>query len=225
MKRTKRIKLGQAGFTLPELIISITLMMILSLMLANFIVTWMAAATLAQARTELLTNAENALDTITEDIRLSGSADQNNRWPDTNGPSGNQFGWASSGSTLVLAKAAVDHSNTIIFSDPAQYITQKDNEIYYLNNGTLYRRTLKSTDTNDAAVTTCPPASATATCPADRTIATNVSNFSVTYYDSDLNAVTPDDARAIQLSITMSKKINGKAVSASYNTRMVFRNE
>jgi len=200
-------------------------MMIISLMLANFIITWLAASTLAQARTDLLTNAENALDTITEDIRLSGSADQNNRWPDVNGPGGNQFGWTSNSSTLVLARVSENSAGNIIFSDASQYITQKYDEIYYLSNGTLYRRTIKSTDTNDSAVTTCPPASATASCPADKTIATNVSNFSVAYYDADLNTVTATDARAVQLSITMSKKVNGKDVSASYNTRMVFRNE
>lgn len=221
----KRSKLGQAGFTLPELIVTMTLMTILSLLLANFVITWLAASTLAQARTELLTNAENALDTITEDIRLSGSADQKNRWPDSNGPSGNQFGWQSNSSTLVLAKAAVDSSNTIIFSDAAKYITQKDNEIYYVSGGTLYRRTLASSDVNDAATTTCPPAAATSSCPADKTVATNVKSFAVTYYDADLAVVSPDNARAVQLSITMSKKVNGKAVSASYNTRMVFRNE
>lgn len=200
-------------------------MMILSLMLANFIVTWMASATLAQARADLLANAQGALDTVTEDIRLSGSADQNNRWPDANGPGGQQFGWQSNGSTLVLAKVAVDSGNNIIFSDPAQYITQKYNEIYYLSSGTLYRRTISSTHVNDASTTTCPAANATSSCPADKVVAKNVTNFGVTYYDSDLNSVTAANARAIQLSITMSKKINGKDVSASYNTRMVFRNE
>jgi len=221
----KYSRLNQKGFTLPELVITMVLMMIISLMLANFIITWLAASTLAQARTDLLTNAENALDTITEDIRLSGSADQNNRWPDVNGPGGNQFGWTSNSSTLVLARVSENSAGNIIFSDASQYITQKYDEIYYLSNGTLYRRTIKSTDTNDSAVTTCPPASATASCPADKTIATNVSNFSVAYYDADLNTVTATDARAVQLSITMSKKVNGKDVSASYNTRMVFRNE
>ena len=221
----KRTSSEQSGFTLVELLVTISLMSILSLMLANFVITWLAASTLAQARTELLTNAENALDTVTEDIRLSGSADQKNRWPDANAPGGNQFGWQSNGNTLVLAKAAVDASNSIIFSDAAKYITQKDNEIYYVSAGTLYRRTLESSDTNDVAITTCPPANATRGCPADKTVATNVTNFAVTYYDADLSVVSPDNARAIQLSITMSKKVNGKAVSASYNTRMVFRNE
>lgn len=216
---------SQSGFTLIELLATITIMSVLALMLASFITTWLQASSLAQRRSELLTTAEEALDTITNDIRLSGSADQNNRWSDANGPGGNQLGWQSDSDTIVLAKAAVDGDNNIIFSDPAKYISEKDNEIYYLSGSTLYRRTLASDDANDAATTTCPPASATASCPADKVIATGVSGFAISYYDADENIVVPDDARAVQLSITLSEKQNSKTISASYKTRMVFRNE
>lgn len=221
----RKLQLNQKGFTLPELIVTMTLMMILSLTLANFVVNWFGTASLAQARADLLTNAENALDTITNDIRLSGSADDTNRWPDANGPGGQQFGWHSGTQVLVLAKAAVDTSNNIIFSDPAQYITQKDNVVYYLSNGTLYKRTIAADDANSAAVTTCPPASATQSCPADKTIATGVKGFTITYYDENLQSVTPDNARAVQLAITLSATKGGRTVDANYNTRMVFRNE
>lgn len=218
-------KLNQHGFTLPELVITMIVMSILALLLANFIITWLQTQTLAQKRTDLLTTAETSLDTVSDDIRLSGSADLNNRWPDANGPSGNQFGWTSGSSILVLAKAAVDSSNNILFSDPAKYITQKDNVIYYVSNGTLYRRVIASDDANDAAISTCPPASATASCPADRAVATGVSNFSVSYYDADNTIVSPDDARSVQLSIKISNKVDTRTISASYTTRMVFRNE
>lgn len=221
----RRLKLNQKGFTLPELIVTMTLMMILSLTLANFVANWYSTASLAQARTELLTNAENALDTITDDIRLSGSADETNRWPDANGAGGNQFGWHSGTHVLVLAKTAVDTSNNVIFSDPAQYITQKDNVVYYLSGSTLYRRIIAADDPNDAAVTTCPSASATQSCPADKTIATGVKSFIVTYYDANLQSVTPANARAVQLAITLSANKGGRTVDANYNTRMVFRNE
>lgn len=221
----RKLHLNQKGFTLPELIVTMTLMMILSLTLANFVVNWFGTASLAQARADLLTNAENALDTITNDIRLSGSADDTNRWPDANGPGGQQFGWHSGTQVLVLAKAATDTSNNIIFSDPAQYITQKDNVVYYLSNGTLYKRTIAADDPNSAAVTTCPPASATQSCPADKTIATGVKGFTITYYDENLQSVTPDNARAVQLAITLSATKGGRTVDANYNTRMVFRNE
>lgn len=221
----RSLSLGTAGFTLVELLVTMIVMSILSLSLAAFIVTWLQASSLAQTRSNLLTNAEGALDTISNDIRLSGSVDQSNRWPDGNGPGGQQFGWASSSSILVLAKAATDSQNNNLFSDAAKYITQKDNEVYYLSGSTLYRRTLASTDADDAAVTTCPAANATASCPADRKVATGVSNFSVAYYDADENVVTPANARSVQLSITMTTVQNGKTLNASYSTRMVFRNE
>jgi prepilin-type N-terminal cleavage/methylation domain-containing protein len=214
--RLRRVRLqNDQGFTLVELLVTMIVISILSLTLANFIVTWLQAASLSQARTDLLATAQQALDTVTNDIRLSGSADSNNRWPDTYGPSG-QFSWQSSDQVLVLAKAATDSQNNIIFSDPLKYITQKDNEIYFRSGTTLYRRTLASTDANDEATTTCPEANATADCPADKVVATGVSNFSVTYYDADGQTVT---------SITIEKMVNSKTIDASYDTRMVFRNE
>lgn len=218
---------NQAGFTLLELLVSLVIMTILSLTLASFIATWLEASTMAQARSNLLTNAETALDTITTDIRLSGDADLNNRWPDPNAPGApsNQLSWQSTGTTLVLAKAAVDANNNIIFSDQDEYISQKDNEVYYLSGSTLYRRTIASPDANDAAKTTCPPASASSSCPADKTVATGVTNFSVQYYDANDALVAPDSARSIQLAITMSSVQNGETINASYATRMVFRNK
>jgi len=216
---------SQSGFTLIELLVVMIIMGVLSLSLANFITNWLQASTLAQDRASLLTNAETALDTVTNDIKLSGDADENNRWADANGPDGNQFGWTSGSQVLVLAKAAVDGSNNIIFSDPAKYISQKDNEIYYLSGATLYRRTLASNSSNDAAVTTCPPADATQSCPADETVATGVTSLAFTYYDADENTVSPSDARSVQVAITLSKTEDNKTISASYTTRMVFRNE
>lgn len=214
----------QSGFTLVELTIVMIVVGILSLTLANFITTWMQAASRTQDRAALLQTAENAMDTITNDIQLSGSVDTNNRWPDPNGPGG-QFGWASGNQVLILAKIATDSSNNVIFSDAAKYITQKDNEIYYLSGTTLYRRTLDSDSSNDAAVTTCPPPDATSTCPADTTVATGVSSLSFTYYDGNNNVVTPDNARSVQVAITLSEKLDSQTISASYSTRMVFRNE
>lgn len=221
--RTRRF--NQKGFTLVELIVVMLVMSILAILLANFIANWLQSETNTQKRADLLTNAQRALDTITEDIRMSGSVDTNNRWPDANGPSGNQFGWTAGSQTLILAKTAVTSGNTVIFSDPSNYITQKDNAIYYLSGTTLYRRILESTDASDAATTTCPPAAATSSCPADKTIATGVKTFTVTYYDADNNVVTPANARSVQLAITLTTKQNTQTISASYSTRMVFRND
>ncbi len=218
-------KLTQKGFTLTELLVVMIIIGILSLTLANFIVTWLQAASNDQERAALLTDAEDAVETVNDDIRLSGSVDTNNRWPDTNGPSGNQYGWASGTQTLVLAKIATDSSNNVIFSDPSKYISQKDNEVYFVSGTTLYRRTLKSDSSTDAAVTTCPSSAATSSCPADKTVATGVSSWAVTYYDANNNSVSPDNARSVQVAVTLSGNVNGKTVNASYTSRMVFRNK
>jgi prepilin-type N-terminal cleavage/methylation domain-containing protein len=215
----------QAGFTLVELMIVMIVTTILSLTIAAFVETWLQQESLSTARTNLLSNAENALDMINNDIKLSGSVDSDNRWADANGPGGNQYGWTSGSQILVLAKAAVDSSNNIIFSDPSKYITQKDNEIYYLSGTTLYRRTLASSSSGDAAVTTCPTALATPTCPADEVVATGVSNLTFTYYDASENVVTPANARSVQTTITMSSLVGGQTARATYTTRMVFRNK
>lgn len=216
---------NEQGFTLIEMLVVTVIISVLSLTLANFVITWLQAESLANARTSLLQNAENALDTVTSDIKLSGSVDTTNRWPDPNGPSGNQFGWSSGSQTLILARVALTKNNAVIFSDPSEYISQKDNEIYYLSGSTLYRRTLASTSTGDVAVTTCPPALATKTCPADKTVATGVSSWSVAYYDENGDVTTAADARSVQIAITLISKVNTQTISESYTTRMVFRND
>jgi prepilin-type N-terminal cleavage/methylation domain-containing protein len=214
----------QRGFTLVELLITITLVSVLSLVVANFIADWLKTSSTTQARATLLSNSQDALDTISNDIRLSGGADQNNRWPDANAP-GNQFGWQSDASTLVLARIATTSQRKVVFSDPAEYITEKDNVVYYVSGAKLYRRIIAADDPATSAVSTCPPASATASCPADSKIAEDVTGFTITYYDANDQIVTPDESRAVQLAITLSAVKGGRNITASYTTRMVFRNE
>jgi prepilin-type N-terminal cleavage/methylation domain-containing protein len=217
--------LTQRGFTLVEMLITMILISLLSLMVANFIADWLQTANKAQVRTLLLSNAQDALDNVSNDIRLSGAADLHNRWPDINAPNNSQFGWTSNASTLVLARVATDSGNNVIYSDQAKYISEKDNVVYYVSNKKLYQRIIASDDADTKAVTTCPSGSASASCPADRKIAEDVTNFAITYYNADDQVVAPDDARAVQLSITLSETQGGQNVSATYATRMVFRNE
>ncbi len=214
----------QDGFTLLELLVVMLVVGILSLTLANFIFDWMNSAGLDQTKANLQYSAESALDTINNDIMLSGDSDSTNRWPDPNGPNGNQFGWTSGQQVLILAKVATDSSGNVIYQDSSNYITLKDNEIYFLSGTTLYRRTLSSGIDGDAAVTTCPASDATSSCPPDKVIATGVTYWNVTYYNANNQVSSPGQARAIQLSITISTPYGTEPVSASYTTRMVFRN-
>jgi prepilin-type N-terminal cleavage/methylation domain-containing protein len=214
----------QDGFTLVELLLVMIIMGIVGLALTNFISTWLQTAGISQARANLLNSAEIALDDANNDIMLSGNVDQTNRWPDPNGPGGSPYGWQSNSQTLILAKVATDSSGNPIFLDSSDYITQKDDVIYFLNGTNLYRRVLASNSTNDSAVTTCPASDATSTCPPDTLIASGVTNWLVSYYNAQNQVVTPSSARSIQLSITLSEPYGSQIISASYTTRMVFRN-
>lgn len=224
----RRLKLNQQGVTLVELLISCLVITVISLLMMNFMANWLQQNAQTQGRATLLSNAQNALDQIGNDIRLSAAADQNNRWQDANAPSApsNLFSWQSSASTLILASAVIDKSGNVVFSDPANYTSQKNNLIYFVKNNILYRRTLAASVANNSVSTTCPMAKVTSTCPADLVLATNITNFTVKYYDATNTQVTPTNARSIELSaVTLQKTIYNKPVSISYTTRMVFRND
>lgn len=220
-------RLDQAGLTLIELLVTCTVIGLVSIIIMNFMGNWLKQHAITQTRTTLLSNAQNTLDTIGDTIRLSSAADQNNRWQDANAPGapGNLQSWASNSSTLVLATAVEDTSGNIVFSDPANYTSQKNNYIFFVQNGSLYRRTLAANVANNKLKTSCPASSATANCPADRKMTDNVQTFTVSYFNGDNQSVSPTDARSIELNLTLRMNKYGQTITTSYKTRMVFRND
>jgi prepilin-type N-terminal cleavage/methylation domain-containing protein len=218
---------NESGLTLVELLIALVVTGILATILIGFSVDKLEQSDMQGIQYQLLTNAETGLDTISNDIRVANAADDNNRYQDPNSPGAptNELSWASNSSTLVLATAAETSNRSIIFEDAHDYVSDKNNVIYFLQNGTVYRRVLADPVSGNAAVTTCPASDATASCPADSIILSNVSAFTVQYYNSQNQQVTPSNARSIQLSATLSVNKYGQNMSASYTTRMVFRND
>jgi Tfp pilus assembly protein PilX/type II secretory pathway component PulJ len=163
-------KLDQRGVTLIELGIALVITAALVGIIISFAVDKQQQSAQQTIKNDLLTTAETGLNTVANDIRLSARADDNNRWQDTNAPGApsNQLSWQSNGSTLVLATAAQDGSRNILFDDVHDYVTAKNNYVYFVSNHTLYRRTLAAPKTGNAAKTTCPASLATASCPADK---------------------------------------------------------
>lgn len=215
-------RLNSSGVTLIELILTISIVSIMAFVVMNFMVSWMQQYAITETRSALLTDAQTAIDQITDAARLSSSADQNNRWPDANAPGG-QFGWSSSANTLVLATAVENTSGQIVFSDPTNYTSQKDNLIYFVSNGSLYRRVIAAPVANNKRKSSCPVANGS--CPADWRLAENVSNFSIKYFDGNNQEVNPTDARSIELSLTLQKRRFSQLIQSVYKTRMVYRND
>ncbi|MBX6334342.1 hypothetical protein IRY61_03325 [Candidatus Saccharibacteria bacterium] len=215
------------GFTTVELTIAISVITILSITVLVFFATNLRQFAIANERADLLNEAQITLESINEDIRLSAVADEHNRWEDENAPvAGDMFSWESDSNTLILATAALDSDGYILFSDPSQYISWKDNHIYYLNGDVLYRRTLAAPVEGNVARTTCPAEVANNDCPADKVMLNSkVDKFIVRYFDGDNNEVSPTDARSIELEIGISRRAYGQTISAEHKTRMVFRND
>ncbi len=220
------LKLDQRGLTLVELGIALMLTAAMSGIIISFAVDKQQQSSQQTIQNDLLSNAETGLNTVANDIRLSARADDNNRWQDVNAPGApsNQLSWQSGSSTLVLAIAAQDSSHNILFDDAHDYVTTKDNYIYFVTNHTLYKRILAAPKTGNRLKTSCPASSATSSCPADRVILQNVSSFTVQYYDGDNQTVTPSNARSVQLGVQMLVHKYRQDFTTKYTTRMVFRN-
>lgn len=220
-----RLPRNTAGYTLIELVIALSVISILSLVVLNFFGNGLVQNAIITARANLLGEAHIALDKINNDIRLSASTDESNRWEDNNAPGGDIFGWASSDDTVVLATAAEDQNENIIFEDASQYISWKNNNIYFVSNGTLYKRVLAAPVAGNKAVTTCPAAAATASCPKDRELLHDIESLTIRYLDGDNVEVTPVNARSVEISVALKAKALGRDVTAEYTTRTVFRND
>lgn len=212
------------GFTLVETMVTLTVVGILLTVIANFSITTLSQSSAESARADLLSESQITLDRIINDIRLSSAADQNNRWADANNANGS-LAWESNGNTIVLATAVVDSANEIIFADPAQYISEKNNVIYFVSGGVLYKRVLASPVAGNAAQTTCPSATASASCPSDRALLRNVTGFSIKYLNGDEIEVVPPNARSIELTIQTAVSKFKQDITSNYTTRAVFRND
>ena len=223
----KRRFLDQSGISLVELLLTISIVSILSIVVMNFMVNWFEQNSITQTRAALLANSQDALDIIVDDIRLSSAADENNRYQDPYSPGApnDQLSWQSGANVLVLANAAEDEAGNILFSDPSKYSSHKNSLIYFVKNGNLYRRTQAAPVAGNKKTTTCPEAQSSSTCPKDRRLAKNVTSFIVRYLDAQNQEVIPVNARSIEVTLNARKKVAQQTIDASDTVRMVFRNE
>lgn len=221
--------LNQSGFTLTEIMVVVAITSLLMMVFMGFATNSLVNTSIESARSDLLREAQQALDTISQDIRLSSNADDLNRHPDDYNPNAasTPYGWVSDDTTLILATAAMDSSRNIIFEDPLHYSSLKNNKIYYVQDGTLYRRTLAADHVDNNARTSCPASATTPDCPADSVLINDtVQQFSIRYLNADDSEVAiPTEARSVELSIRLETTKFGRTLDTSYVTRTVFRNE
>lgn len=217
--------MSQRGFTLLEIMISTAVVSLMAILIVGFLTNTFVDNVHKSARSDMLDEAQLALDSMNQDIRHAANVDKQNRWPDDNAPDGTDpYSWRSDSNTLILATPVTDSNNDFIYKDPFAYLTYKNNLIYFVENETLYRRTLAADVSGNEATTTCPDDDSTS-CPSDSRLAEGVKSFQLIYYNAEDQQVSPSDARSVQATLRLERHPYNRTLEVKYQIRGVFRNE
>ena len=220
---TLQLKQTGQGFTITELIISIGLAGLLSVLMLSVFVYSYGGLLVEQTRANMVLESQLFLRRMTEDVRVANQVLANNTiTDDTIAPSV----WATSdpANILILTQPASDADRNFIYDSGTGYPYQNE-IVYFGDETTMYRRTLKNTlAVGNTAETTC-PVGATG-CGRDIPLTENLKNMNFVFYDID-NVVTTTiaSARAVELTVNLEKKIYGRTIVVQNTTRMTLRNE
>jgi prepilin-type N-terminal cleavage/methylation domain-containing protein len=222
----------EAGMTMIELLMAATVIGILALVVSTFYSNRLIESSREFSKTILQANTKQAVETMERDLKFAQYIEANNRWPDNNAPSapGNLYSWQSTTSTpatLVIAVPSRDASGNIIYFDALHNTVQTDDIVYYIDSQKiLYRRTIANPVAGNKAVTTCPPALATSTCPADAKVVEDVASLQVVYYDGTNNStLTPANAGSLAITLQQSRTKFKQTYTSSLTSRVTMRNQ
>ncbi len=216
--------LGSQGFTLVEVTVVVSAMAVIGVVFLGLIVNYFVVINRNNQLQEMTIDSQNLLRTTVENIRFGNGISQKNLISDSNAPSG---GWNTSNSTfvIVLEVPAETTSRTYII-DPNTGSPYMNELVYYKSGTTLMERQLANPNaTGNRMVTTCPVSVASASCPADTTLAKYVSSMSFTLYDqNDATTTTPSLARSINITLNMQRNAPGSPLNLTTSTRVTLRN-
>lgn len=214
---------NEAGFTLVELNTSISLMAIMGITLMAVFTSFIVTTTRINYSIDMTNQSQGLLRVLTEELRYGAGVRQTNSVNDPNNPSG----WNTGNTSFVIITAvpALTTGNTYIIDD----ITGKPylNEYVYYKQGTLlYKRTLaNSSAIGNRSKTSCPPASATPSCPADRKLVDGLKTMLFSLYDQDNASTTnPLLARSVKIDLSLEKNTFGSPLTFNNSVRTTLRN-
>jgi prepilin-type N-terminal cleavage/methylation domain-containing protein len=218
------LRRSQSGFTLVELMVAVSVMAVIGVALIAIVSHYFVVITRAYELSSMTINSQNLLRSTVENIRFGDGVQQTNQINDPNAPSG---GWNTSETNfvIVLEVPALNASgNYIIDSDTGSpYMNEL---VYYKSGSTLLERKLANPGASgDTLLTTCPSNLANPGCPADTQLAQYVSSMVFTLYDQNGNTTTsPDQARSINITLTMQRDVPGAPLTLTNSLRVTLRN-
>lgn len=221
-------RFNQQGFTLVELLISMSIIGILVVLVSDYYV----SRTIDQARNDTLlilqANTKQALETVARDARASTHISASNQYPDLNKPAG----WTStsgSGATVVFAVPAKDSVLNLIYADPVGHTALETNDIIYFvdpTTKTLFKRIIRNPTSGNVAISTCPQVAVTPSCPQDAKVIDDVANLSTVYYTSSGNVtLDPSLAYSVKVTLTQTRIRFGNTYQNSLSSRITLRNK
>lgn len=215
------------GFTIVELILVIAISGILIVSLVSFISSMTKQFGITSARNAQTTQLSLATDRLDNDIK-GATAVLNYSPADPSGPSG--MPWQTSTNRLVLSTAARDSSDEPI---PGSNGYATDTIIYYLKDGSLYRRVLAANYAGNRYTTKTCSATPSGGCASDTKITDNVQSITFFYYAKDTGAsltpVTPPIATGnvttVKFKLTLTRQQSGQTISTESNTSSPLNNK
>ena len=215
---------NQSGFTLPELVLSISLIAIISVSLLSAVTYYFAYVTRNNVAVDMTANSQNFLRATVEELRYGSGVRQTNTIGDANAPAG---GWNTSNANfvIIISVPATDSANNYIV-DSLTGSPYNNELVYYKQGNNLYRRKLANSQaTGNSMATTCPPASASASCPADTLLLENLDTVTFDLSDQD-HATTTDPLRArfVKVNLNMRKDSFGNPVTLNNSVQVALRN-
>lgn len=222
-------KSHNSGFTLPEVIVTLFIIAILSAALMTIYFIFFNQSIRNSYHARLAVESQSILRLVVEELRISSGVRATSK-PDANVLGGGP-NWSTSNANLVLiiATPATDNAGEVLFDESAGMPHQNE-YVYYATDNRLYRRILADdTAPGNRYTTSCPPVAASATCPQDALLTSNFKNMSFRFFDQDdteINQSTDDitEARSIELTIEMEQKTFGETVTYTNAIRMTMRN-
>ena len=214
----------QAGFTLVELLISISLMGVIGVVYMGLASNYFVVIMRNEALSEMTINSQNLLRTTVENIRFGDAVRQTNQNPDANAPGG---GWSTSNTNfvIIIPVPALNSSHAYIIdaSTGSPYM----NELVYYKNGTtlMERRLANSSAPGNTMHTTCPANLSSNSCSPDLQLATYVSSMTFTLYDQNADqTTTPSLAQSVGITLNMQRNAPGNPINLTTNIRVTLRN-
>ncbi len=210
-RRTKTgpLRAAECGFTLIELLVVMVVTTVVTVAVLSFAIDFWGSNATLQTDLETYVDRSNAGDKLREALNVSSGLIMQNSLPDDNPmdpdpsdatgqywdtihaiPGTTNIGSSGTYTPIIYWQSpATERDKTIIMNGEQPYVNQF---VLYLDNGNkelLLRKIANANAPDNATVSSCPPSSATASCPADTLISKNISSIDTRYFSRSGNTI------------------------------------